>query len=106
MADQGVSCPMTRSGNCWDTAAMESFLSSLKTERTAGKTYRTRDEAKADVFDHIELIYDPKRCHSTLGCLSPVAFEEQPALAWVRVHGTGSSPDSWQQARADVVAVW
>jgi putative transposase len=61
MADQGVSCSISRSGNCWDTAAMESFMSSLKTEQTARKTYRTSDEAKADVFDHIELIYDPKR---------------------------------------------
>jgi transposase InsO family protein len=42
---------MSRSGNVWDNAAMESFFSSLKTERTARKTYRTRDEAKADVFD-------------------------------------------------------
>ena len=81
MADQGVSCSMSRAGNCWDNAAMESFFSSLKTERTARKTYRTRDEAKADVFDYIELFYNPKRRHSTLGYLSPVAFEEQAALA-------------------------
>ena len=53
MADQGVNCSMSRSGNCWDNAAMESF-SSLKTEHTAPKTYRTRDEARADVFDYIE----------------------------------------------------
>ena len=45
---------MSRSGNVWDNAAMESFFSSLKTERTARKLYRTRDEAKADVFDYIE----------------------------------------------------
>ena len=51
MADQGVVCSMSRSGNVWDNAAMESFFSSLKTERTARKTYRTRDDAKADVFD-------------------------------------------------------
>src|SRR5262245_35106491 len=51
MADNGVVCSMSRSGNVWDNAAMESFFSSLKTERTGSKTYRTRDEAKADVFD-------------------------------------------------------
>jgi putative transposase len=51
MADQGIACSMRRSGNCWDNAAMESFFSSLKTERMARKTYRTRNEAKADVFD-------------------------------------------------------
>jgi putative transposase len=72
---------MSRAGNCWDNAAMESFFSSLKTERTARKTYRTRDEAKADVFDYIERLYNPRRRHSTLGYLSPVAFEEQAALA-------------------------
>lgn len=81
MADQGVACSMSRSGNVWDNAAMESFFSSLKIERTARKTYRTRDEAKADVFDYIERFYNAKRRHSTLGYLSPVAFEEQTALA-------------------------
>ncbi len=51
MADHGITCSMSRSGNVWDNAAMESFFSSLKTERTARKVYRTRDDAKADVFD-------------------------------------------------------
>jgi hypothetical protein len=50
-ADHGIVCSMSRSDNGWDIAAMESFFSSLKTERTADKTYRTRDEARADVFD-------------------------------------------------------
>ena len=68
---------MSRSGNVWDNAAMESFFSSLKTERTARKTYRTRDQAKADVFDYIECFYNPKRRHSTIGYLSPVEFERQ-----------------------------
>jgi putative transposase len=54
MADHGIICSMSRSGNVWDNAAMDSFFSSLKTERTARKTYRTRDEAKAHVFDYIE----------------------------------------------------
>ena len=81
MADNGVACSMSRSGNVWDNAAMESFFSSLKTERTARKTYRTRDQAKADVFDYIERFYNPKRRHSTLGYLSPVEFEKQVMLA-------------------------
>ena len=59
MADNGVACSMSRSGNVWDNAAMESFFSSLKTERTARKTYRTRDQAKADVFDYIEILCRP-----------------------------------------------
>ena len=60
---------------------MESFFSSLKTERTARKTYRTRNQAKADVFDYIERFYNPRRRHSTLGYLSPMEFEKQMLLA-------------------------
>jgi putative transposase len=81
MADHGVTCSMSRSGNCWDNAAMESFFSSLKTERTARKVYRTRDEAKADVFDYVERFYNPKRRHSTIGYLSPIDFEAKAGLA-------------------------
>ena len=77
LADQGLACSMSRSGNCWDNAAMESFFSSLKTERTARTLYHTRDQAKADVFDYIERFYNPRRRHSTLGYLSPMEFERQ-----------------------------
>jgi putative transposase len=81
IADHGIVCSMSRAGNVWDNAAMESFFSSLKTERTAYKTYRTRDEAKADVFDYIECFYNPRRRHSTIGYLSPVEFEKRALLA-------------------------
>jgi transposase InsO family protein len=54
MADHGIVCSMSRSGNVWDNAAMESFFSSLKSEQTARKPYRTRDEAKADVFEALD----------------------------------------------------
>ena len=81
MADNGVVCSMSRSGNVWDNAAMESFFSSLKIERTARKTYRTRDEARADVFDYIERFYNAKRRHSTIGYLSPMEFEAKAGLA-------------------------
>jgi putative transposase len=81
MADNGVICSMSRSGNVWDNAAMESFFSSLKTERTARKMYRTRDEARADVFDYIERFYNPKRRHSTIGYLSPMEFGLKAGLA-------------------------
>jgi len=80
MADHGITCSMSRSGNVWDNAAMESFFSSLKTERTARKVYRTRDDARADVFDYIERFYNPRRRHSTLGYLSPVEFEDKAML--------------------------
>jgi putative transposase len=75
MADHGVTCSMSRSGNVWDNAAMESFFSSLKTERIARRIYRTRDEARADVFDYIERFYNTRRRHSTIGYLSPMEFE-------------------------------
>jgi putative transposase len=75
MADHGVTCSMSRSGNVWDNAAVESFFSSLKTERLARKIYRTRDAARAEVFDYIERFYNPTRRHSAIGYLSPVAFE-------------------------------
>ena len=81
MADSGIVCSMSRSGNVWDNAAMESFFSSLKTERPARKAYRTRNEAKADVFDYIERFYNAIRRHSTIGYLSPVEFERKVGLA-------------------------
>ena len=81
MADNGVVCSMSRSGNVWDNAAMESFFSSLKTERTARKMYRTRDAAKVDVFDYIERFYNPKRRHSTIGYISPMEFEQRAGFA-------------------------
>jgi putative transposase len=67
MADNGVDCSMSRSGNLWDNAAMESFFSSLKTERIGSKVYRTRHAARADVFDYIERFYNAIRRHSTNG---------------------------------------
>lgn len=81
MADNGVTCSMSRSGNVWDNAAMESFFSSLKTERIARKTYRTRNQAKTEAFDYIERFYNPTRRHSTLGYLSPIDFERHPNVA-------------------------
>jgi putative transposase len=63
LADNGITCSMTRAGNVWDNSALESFFSSLKTERTARKVYRTQDEARADVFDYIERFYNPRRRH-------------------------------------------
>lgn len=60
---------------------MESFFSSLKTERIGRKACRTRDAARADLFDYIERFYNPVRRHSTIGCLSPVEFERKAGLA-------------------------
>jgi transposase InsO family protein len=74
---------------------MESFFSSLKSERTAAKTYRSRDEAKADVFDYIERFYNARRRHSTIGYLSPMEFERRAgSLKSVSSKpGVGQRPD-------------
>ena len=76
LGELGITCSMSRAGNVWDNSAMENFFSSLKTERTARKGYRTRLDARADVFDYIEMFYDPTRRHSTIGYVSPVEFEK------------------------------
>ena len=80
MQDNGVTCSMSRSGNVWDNAAMESFFSTLKTERIERKVYRSRNQARADVFDFIERFYNPKRRHSTIGYLSPIEFERRAGV--------------------------
>ena len=76
LADQGVTCSMSRRGDCWDNAVMESFFSTLKRERVYRRDYATRDQARADVFDYIERFYNPRRRHSTLDQVSPDQFEK------------------------------
>lgn len=76
LREQGIRCSMSRAGEVWDNSAMESFFSSMKTERIARKVYRTRDEIRAEVFDYIERFYNPTRRHSTLGYVSPIEFEK------------------------------
>lgn len=76
LESHGIVCSMSRRGNCWDNAAMESFFSTLKTERLSRRLYSTRDELRADVFDYIERFYNPKRRHSTIGYISPMQFED------------------------------
>jgi len=66
---------MSRRANCWDNAVAESFFSSLKKERIKKRIYKTRELARADVFDYIEVFYNRNRRHSHLGGVSPEAFE-------------------------------
>jgi len=75
----GLMPSMSRRGNCWDNAVMESFFSSLKKERIRKRIYKTRDMARADVFDYIEVFYNRSRRHSHLGGISPEAFERARA---------------------------
>ncbi|WP_217500358.1 IS3 family transposase [Kosakonia sacchari] len=67
---------MSRRGNCWDNAVAESFFSSLKKERIRKRIYKTRDLARADIFDYIEVFYNRARRHSHLGGVSPEDFEQ------------------------------
>jgi len=68
---------MSRRGNCWDNAVAESFFQLLKRERIRRKTYLTRDEAREDVFDYIEVFYNRKRKHGSSNMLPPAEFERQ-----------------------------
>jgi putative transposase len=81
LAAQGIVCSMSRRGDCWDNAAMESFFSTLKTERVSRTIDTSRDQARADVFDYVERFYNPRRRHSTLQYLSPMRFEELHGVA-------------------------
>lgn len=74
LESHGIVCSMSRRGNCWNNAAMESSFSTLKT-RLSRKHDRTRDDLRADVFDYIERFYKPRRRHSTVGYTSPVQFK-------------------------------
>jgi len=72
----GIVCSMSRKGNCWDNACMESFFGSFKTEWMAGKKYMSFEEAKKDIFKYVEMVYNRKRRHASLGYVSPAEYEE------------------------------
>jgi putative transposase len=71
-----VICSMSRKGNCWDNAVAESFFGSLKSEWVQKKIYETLEDAKKDIFNYIEVFYNRKRRHASLGNVSPVVYEE------------------------------
>lgn len=77
LEESGVIGSMSRRGNCLDNASVESFFGTLKTERVRRRHYRTRSEAKQDLFQYIEVFYNRNRLHSALGYVSPVEFEAQ-----------------------------
>ena len=76
LKNAGIKVSMSRRGNCWDNSVMERFFGSLKAERTDHMNYLTREEAKADVIDYIEMFYNSQRLHSTLGYVTPLQFEK------------------------------
>jgi putative transposase len=76
LRELGIVCSMSRKGNCWDNAPMESFFHSLKTEWVYFEDYKNRTEARISIFSYIELFYNRKRRHSSLQNKSPMAFEQ------------------------------
>jgi len=76
----GMICSMSRKGDCWDNAPMESFFHTLKTELIYRCRFRTREQARRAIFEYIEIFYNRKRLHSSLGYLSPEEFEIQTLL--------------------------
>ncbi len=72
LADYGMTCSISRRGNCWDNTPTESWFNSFKNERTHGTYYATRAEATADAFDYIEVFYNRKHRHSTRGYKVPI----------------------------------
>ena len=76
----GMTCSMSRKGDCWDNAVAESFFGTLKAERVPLRGYRTKDEARRDIVDYIEMFYNSRRRHSYLGYVSPKRFEEARQL--------------------------
>ena len=81
MRSRGCTPSMSRKGNCWDNAPMESFFSRLKVELIYAEQYRTVDEVKAGVFEYIEVFYNRLRRHSAIGYISPAEFEEAALAA-------------------------
>ena len=75
LAGHGLTASMSRRGNRWDNAVVESFVDTLKTELVYHRRYSTREEARQDIFEWIEVFYNRTRCHSTLGYRSPAEFE-------------------------------
>ena len=79
LAENGIECSMSRKGNCWDNAVAESFFHTLKTELVHHKDYRSRADAKASIFEYIEVFYNRQRRHSHIGQMAPLAFEKAAA---------------------------
>lgn len=77
LKENNLEASMSRRGNCHDNAVAESFFSLIKGERIKKKIYKTRQEARSEIFNYIELFYNPRRRHGNNGGISPVAFEKQ-----------------------------
>jgi transposase InsO family protein len=86
LVGHGIQCSMSRPGNCWDNAVVESFFATLKTELIHRRQFQTRQEAISAIFTYIEGFYNRRRRHSTLGYRSPMEFEQETQLVTEGVH--------------------
>ena len=81
LTTHGITTSMSRRGNCWDNACVESFFGTLKRELVYHRHYATREDATQDIFEYIEVFYNRRRRHSTLGYDSPAEYEARTAVA-------------------------
>ncbi len=81
LGEHGITTSMSRQGNCWDNACVKSFFGTLTRELVYHRHYATREDATQDIFEYIEVFYNRKRRHSTLGYVSPAEYEARTAVA-------------------------
>jgi len=86
LKQHGITPSMSRKGDCWDNAVAESFLHTLKVEKVNRYRFKTRDEAKSKIFEYIEMYYNRRRTHSSLGYLSPFDYEKRSFPSLLTVH--------------------
>ena len=91
---QGITCSMSGAGNCYDNAVAEGFFALLKRERVHRQNYRTRAEARTDIFQYIEVFYNQQRGHSAVGHRSPAQYETV-----VLIQGNSRGDETLKEAR-------
>ena len=77
LAQQGFVASMSRKGNCWANAVAESFFGNLKNKLTHHRDFKTREQARSEIFDYIEIFYNRQRAHATLQYMSPLDYESR-----------------------------
>jgi len=105
LATHGIVCSMSRRGNCYDNAVMESFFSTVKFE--LGERFESCGQAKTELFDYIEVFYNQRRRHSTIGQISPAAFERRAIAtggmdAAISVDAKSAPTEIWKTAETAV----
>jgi putative transposase len=91
LAEHGIAASMSRKGNCYDTAVAESFFSTLKNDLVHERDYQTREEARAEIFEFMEVFYNRQRLHQTLGMSVPSSLKPKTLSPFEGVYGIGGS---------------